>query len=126
MSPELEKVLIATFPKLYAQVGWNIMSTAMCWGFECQTGWFLILWELSEAIEAINNKRTDNFRFEAIQVKEKYGGLRFYMTGYTDEISKLIRKAEDRAAFTCEVCGRPGRLNDGGWLMVRCGTHRNS
>jgi hypothetical protein len=60
-----------------------------------------------------------------IQVKEKYGGLRFYVNGATDEQYALIRFAESMSYRTCEVCGDRGRSNSGGWITVRCKKHRD-
>ena len=60
----------------------------------------------------------------ASQVKEKFGGLRFYTNGYTDEIGGMIRMAESMSYRTCEVCGNPGRSNHHGWISTLCDTHR--
>jgi hypothetical protein len=60
----------------------------------------------------------------ASQVKEKFGGLRFYTNGYTDEVSGMIRMAESMSYRTCEVCGSPGRSNNYGWISTLCDTHR--
>ena len=43
----------------------------------------------------------------AIQVKEKFGGLRFYYTGGDDYIRGLENMAESMSYRTCEVCGAP-------------------
>jgi len=54
------------------------------------------------------------------QIKEKFGGLRFYVTG-ADEyplVYDRIYKAEVLAATTCERCGQPGR--PGQFLMTLC------
>lgn len=56
----------------------------------------------------------------ASQVKEKFGTLRFYMTGSTDEMEAIITEAERRSAVTCEECGKPGKLVGGGWVYTRC------
>lgn len=62
----------------------------------------------------------------AAQVKEKYGGLRFYMTSGTDEIFDLIKKAEELSYKTCENCGEPGYQRSGGWIYTLCDTcHKN-
>lgn len=58
------------------------------------------------------------------QVKEKFGGLRFYAdppqgTAWED-MELLIADAEVKAAETCEWCGQPGRLREGGWLLTLC------
>ena len=60
----------------------------------------------------------------ASQVKEKFGGLRFYTNGFTDEVSGMIRMAESMSYRTCEVCGSPGRSNNYGWISTLCDTHR--
>ena len=56
----------------------------------------------------------------AVQVKEKFGTLRFYMTGETEEMSRLIHRAEERSAVTCEKCGKPGEYRDLGWAFTLC------
>lgn len=58
-----------------------------------------------------------------VQVKEKFGGLRFYMDGGTDEHRIAVGFAEAMAARTCEVCGSPGERSDGGWIKTLCPEH---
>ena len=60
------------------------------------------------------------------QVKEKYGTLRFYIDGGTDEHYSLIRMAEGMSSVTCEVCGSKGKRNYYGWISTRCPEHRNN
>lgn len=60
----------------------------------------------------------------AVQVKEKFGSLRFYVYNATDEHHSLIAFAERLSARTCEVCGKPGKINKCGWLSCRCKEHR--
>lgn len=62
-----------------------------------------------------------------MQVKEKFGTLRFYYTGGDDEISGMVRMAESLSAVTCESCGNPGEMwpkQDGegirGWIHTHC------
>ena len=58
---------------------------------------------------------------EAAQVKEKFGTLRFYVHGATDEQYAMIRFAENLSSTICEVCGSmKGRLNNNGWIRCRC------
>jgi hypothetical protein len=60
----------------------------------------------------------------AVQVKEKFGGLRFYTQGGDDVIFGMIRVAESMAIRTCEECGNPGHTRvDGGWHRTLCDTH---
>jgi hypothetical protein len=59
----------------------------------------------------------------ADQVKEKFGGLRFYYHGGDDEVSGMVRMAESWAAKTCETCGERGELRHGGWIRTLCDKH---
>jgi hypothetical protein len=57
------------------------------------------------------------------QIKEKFGGLRFYYSGGDDYIGGLVRMAESWAFTTCEVCGNPGEMRFSEWNQVLCDTH---
>lgn len=46
-------------------------------------------------------------RVVAVQVKEKFGSLRFYYRGGDDYVSGLVAMAEAMSAVTCDVCGSP-------------------
>lgn len=61
--------------------------------------------------------------FTAVQVKEKYGTLRFYMNYETEVISKYIRLAELLSESTCEKCGASGKIRGTGWMYVACDEH---
>jgi len=102
------------------------METCMFWGFECSSGWYKLIWDLSEKLEALIIKYKEENPGEewsprAMQVKEKMGGLRFYLSGETDEMSKEVEKAEQIADETCEECGKPGALKHRGtWYRTLC------
>lgn len=57
------------------------------------------------------------------QIKEKFGGLRFYYDGGDEHVSGMVRMAESWADHTCEMCGAPGKLRRGGWLTTLCDEH---
>lgn len=61
------------------------------------------------------------------QVKEKFGGLRFYYSPPVDEygdekwqeFDKLVSKAEHDSYSICEYSGNPGKLrSNGGWMKT--------
>lgn len=53
------------------------------------------------------------------QIKEKFGGLRFYYTGGDEQIRGMVYMAEYLCSKTCEVTGQPGTLcSRGGWLKT--------
>lgn len=61
---------------------------------------------------------------KAVQVKEKFGTLRFYTDFESDKMRTAIDFAELMSAKTCEVCGDRGTMNEEGWRSVRCNEHR--
>jgi len=59
----------------------------------------------------------------AHQVKEKFGGLRFYYSGGDDYIRGLVGMAEAMAYRTCEECGVTNEFvtqSSGGWIRTTC------
>ena len=59
----------------------------------------------------------------AVQVKEKFGGLRFYVNGATDKHWSYINFAESMSYRTCEECGAPGKTYTDGWHTTLCDVH---
>lgn len=60
------------------------------------------------------------------QIKEKFGGLRFYIEGGSDEIHDAIQAAEDCSYTICEVTGKAGELRqDLRWWRVLCDEEYN-
>ncbi len=59
----------------------------------------------------------------AVQVKEKYGSLRFYYHGGDHIVAAYVDMAESMSHVMCEVCGAPGRKRGGGWIQTLCDVH---
>ena len=59
----------------------------------------------------------------AVQVKEKFGGLRFYVQAATDKHYQYISFAESMSYRTCEECGNPGKTYTDGWHRTLCDIH---
>lgn len=116
MKPELDQALCRDFPKLYRDRRGDKMQTCMHWGFEVGNGWEPLIRRLSEKLEPLIGDSDAC----ASQVKEKFGILRFYMDGSTDEMEALITLAENESVKTCDVCGAPGILVGKSWYSTRC------
>jgi hypothetical protein len=50
------------------------------------------------------------------QVKEKLGGLRFYIEQTMDALHDRIDTARAESYRTCETCGKPGLPRSNGWI----------
>lgn len=123
MKEELEKELIDIAPYMFTYEGsQDIQKSLMCFGFACGNGWFNLLKEL---IIAIKEKDVEK-KVKVFQVKEKFGGLRFYINSGTEEIFNLIRIAEEKSEKTCEYCGEPATKTTHGWITNLCDKCFNS
>lgn len=126
MDTKLDELLVTDFPNLYRMRHGKMSHTCMCWGFDVGDGWHNIIRQLSIKLEALilalpEEERADCY---ADQVKEKFGGLRFYMSCQTDEMTALIREAESESFKTCEVCSKPGSRFCGGYVQTLCDEHK--
>ena len=66
-------------------------------------------------------KGYEEYHATAVQVKEKFGYLHFYASGFTDEMDELVTEAENKSATICETCSKPGKLrNDLPWKRTLC------
>jgi hypothetical protein len=96
-------------------------------GFAISEGWWLIIERLCANIQ--HHLKWKNKESEVVpqvvvrQIKEKFGGLRFYYDGGDDEISGMVRMAESWADHTCEKCGNKGERRSGGWIRTLCDVH---
>ena len=84
-------------------------------------------WDEDRADDIMNNlgrKITPRVEWIVIdQVKEKFGGLRFYYHGGDEQIHGMVRMAELWAGQTCENCGNKGQRRQGGWVRTLCDKH---
>ena len=119
MKPELDELLCQRYPKIFANRHGDPKETLMCWGFECGDGWYNIINQLcvniQHHVDWAQEQKEKYGRGEgcsqvvAVQIKEKFGTLRFYTSGGNDQIYGMIRMAESMSAVTCEQCGAPGK-----------------
>lgn len=150
MNNLLDDYLCKKYPKIFVERNLSMQETCMCWGFEHGNGWFFLIDSLCATIQGyIDNhnqwvkeygKKFDEESQEhgkpsdpknttlipqlvANQVKEKFGGLRFYHTGGDEVIDGMIRLAETLSYRICENCGAMNELvnpNSTGWIQTTC------
>lgn len=90
-------------------------------GIECADGWKELLRKPLEYIEEYNKGKKDEEQIKIHQIKEKFGGLRFYVNFYDKKLGELIDEAEDKSYNTCEICGKEGKtVSYRGWIYTRC------
>jgi len=82
-------------------------------------GWISLI----ERIIAVVRARNETIQI--VQIKEKFGSLRFYFDGGSSELREEIRKIEAEASKTCDVCGDVGSSGGDGWVVTRCPIHKS-
>jgi hypothetical protein len=96
-------------------------------GFAIGTGWWPIVESLCVNIQShIDHKEKQGQPIPQVvveQIKEKFGGLRFYYQGGDDQVAGMVRMAEAWAAYSCEECGSPGKRTSEGWIKNLCEFH---
>lgn len=80
----------------------------------CGPGWLGLIKQL------IDNLIKDGWNKEICQVKEKFGGLRFYTNELSDAGHQLVKNAESMSYKICEECGEPGKTRGRGWVQTLC------
>lgn len=125
MNKALQDKLFKKYPKIFRQKDLPMKETAMCWGLGCGDGWYDLVDALCKQIQnrvndiskdieikfaarpsSIVPVPTEEFICEAVQVKSKWGSLRFYVVGGDDFIRGAISLAEALSFKICSSCGK--------------------
>ena len=94
------------------------------WGkwIDCGKGWYPLVVETDQKLAALDPG------YEVHQIKEKFGGLRYYHQFVTEDSDheagwKIEQEAENRSFTICETCGAPGKTRPCGWIKTLCDEH---
>ncbi len=133
MNKENTKKLHEKYPTIFQNKDLPPTQSLMCFGFECDDGWYELIDEMCEELDAI--EKMTGIQTIAQQCKEKFGGLRFYVNVlfppnfenadvWDKIIYHVIGAAERNSEQTCEICGKYGQtVKKGGWYKTLCEAH---
>lgn len=118
MTSELQNKLLKKYPNILKSLQWEI---------ECGDGWFWLIDNLCHKIDQINNSLSSNQGIYSSQIKEKFGGLRFYTNYSNEKIDDFIKFAEFLSYKICEKCGSTQNVtqNKKGWIKTLCKNCKN-
>jgi hypothetical protein len=124
MNNKNTKYLFEKYPKIFSGKDEPLTQNLMGFGFECGDGWFNLIDNLC-SILTHDIEHNDEPQIKAVQIKEKYGTLRFYVQGASPRQYGMIDFAEYLSGAICEECGLPGELctttgNYYGWYRTLC------
>lgn len=115
------KRLEETYPKMFANPyggvavgpGWWPIIESLCANIQSHTDWWNKNHKKHPIVEQVVVE----------QIKEKFGGLRFYYQGGDETVAGMVRMAESWASHSCEECGNAGQSRTGGWIKTLCDEH---
>lgn len=124
MSPKLDTTLCEKYPKIF--VLRHTRSTSIGGsGFQCGDGWYDLIDRLCQILQECTD-HGGGPQIVAAQVKEKFGGLRFYAHGLNDRMLGMITMAEALSHTICDVCGDRGKtVERNAVYLTRCARHEN-
>lgn len=120
------------FPKIFSEAyggfcvseGWYPIIESLCSNIQSHIDWVTETRERLLKDNPYDQKIPDVVPQVIVhQIKEKFGGLRFYYVGGDHQIRGMVRMAEAWAENHCEKCGKPGKLRTGGWQLTLCDEH---
>lgn len=112
MSPELVDELYKRYPVIFERK----LSIA------CGDGWFDLIDTLCEQLQHATESQ-EMPQIVAVQVKEKFGGLRFYVGERSPVQQGMITLAQAMSYRICDVCGARGELRGPVIARTRCDKH---
>lgn len=120
MKKELTDTLYQLCPNLY----YNHENDL--YGIGVGDGWYGLIKRLSLELEnlILSEPEQERKNYRAVQIKEKFGSLRFYLLLETQKMRQVILQAEVESSHICEVCGQAGQKSDSAWTKVRCTLHQ--
>ena len=109
---------------------WPRMFRDVYCGFGLPKGWGPLVWNLCKLIDHHVNGNPHVWEYKdvkapdpsVVQVKEKFGGLRFYCHGTDDKIKGYIEMTEYLSHELCQECGTNQNVNKNseGWRRAMC------
>ena len=75
--------------------------------------------EIMQELNKIENEKV-RFSYRIVQIKEKFGYLRWYTNWSTIGLDNIIRKYEQISERTCIKCGAAATKISNGWISPYC------
>ena len=103
MDSQKTNELYEKFPHLYRERTAPLESSHMAWGFQCENGWYKIIYEMSKKIDKIS---TEGEHAPAISLVSKHedGTLYVAVSNITPPVADIVTRATEQSRLTCEFC----------------------
>ena len=95
--------LYERFPHLYRERTAPLESSKMAWGFQCENGWYKILYEMSTKIDKISVEGAYAPAITEVS-RNKDGTLYVETRNLTPPVADIVTGATEQSRLTCEYC----------------------
>jgi hypothetical protein len=114
---ELQLKLQKKYPRIFQDLGGDPKLTCIAWGIDVGNGWYDLVDNGCQKIMDAN----PSIDFKALQIKEKFGGLRFDVGTASIQIHDIIEEMEQESYKICEKCGSTENVtSEGRWILTLC------
>jgi hypothetical protein len=143
MTPAKQEQLFTKYPSLFSEMHKDVSTDLserpwpISFGIACGNGWFKLIDELCflivQSLEQYNERHKTAVGIRIVQIKEKFGGLRYYYTwsakldlerphmeSLKSRIEGACQVVENLSLSTCELCGSPAACTTESWYHTTC------
>tara|TARA_Y100000310_G_C20427725_1_gene689872 strand:+ start:358 stop:834 length:477 start_codon:yes stop_codon:yes gene_type:complete len=126
MNKQNTDTLYERFAHLYREIEREapLKNSKMRWGFQCEDGWYKIIYDMSKRIEKISNN-TDHAAAIMEVSRNEDGTLKVDMRNRSPSVDIIVTGACEQSRLTCEYCSySPAQLRTQGQQIkghIACG-----
>ena len=95
--------LYEKFPHLYRERTAPLESSGMGWGFQCEDGWYKIIYEMSKKIDKISPEGEHAPAISLVSRLE-VGTLHVAVRNIKPPVADIVTSATEQSRLTCEFC----------------------
>ena len=104
-----------THEEVHTMLEPRFAASGFC-GFHPPAGWLDLILEIDTHLAATNPD------YRIVQIKEKFGGLRYYTDGVSEKGREYVRNMYERSLGICQNCGNTNNvaIRRHGWVATLC------
>ena len=103
MRKKFQEQLFKKYPEIFVDITKPPEESGMAFGIQTGDGWYWLIDQICAELQWLTKQ--GHPQVIAFQIKEKFGSLRFYTRGESNQQNDLLSFAERLSKTICENCG---------------------